>query len=308
MNDEYLVLLFYKYVQVDDPEKLKKIQFNLCKSLSIRGRIIVAGEGINGTIEGRRLNVEEYIKELTRDIRFSDIQFKRSVGTGNTFPKLSVKNRSEIVSAHLGNDINPNVTVGKYITPEQLYKWVHSKKKFYIVDMRNDYEQDIGHFNDSILAPFTNFRDLPKVLPILDSLKSEVIVTVCTGGVRCEKASGFLLQSGFKAVYQLQGGIISYMEKYPNEDFLGILYTFDGRVTMGFNTNDPKHVVVGRCKFCKGPAEKYFDCKNIYCKRKRHFISCERCIAKFHGFCSSQCVSSQNKCAKEHEVNSQFLQ
>ncbi|OGE18200.1 hypothetical protein A3F00_02775 [Candidatus Daviesbacteria bacterium RIFCSPHIGHO2_12_FULL_37_11] len=294
MNSRFNVLLFYKYTKISDPEEFRVEHLKLCEKLKLKGRIIIASEGINGTVEGTIKNTEKYIKTLTKDERFSDIHFKKSIGDGKAFPKLSIKVREEIVSAHLNNDKNPKKLTGNYITPEQLHGLIHSEKKFFIIDMRNDFEHAVGYFKNSILAPFKNFRDLPMVLPVLDSLKNETIITVCTGGVRCEKASGFLIQSGFREVYQLFGGIVSYMEKYPNEDFLGTLYTFDGRVTMGFNLAAPEHVIVGKCKFCKGSAEKYYDCKNIHCKRKRHFISCDKCIDKNIGFCNQICQKSSN--------------
>lgn len=262
---EFEILLFYKYVNLDNPGKTLEDQKAFCESLDLKGRIIISREGINGTVEGRAESTQKYITEMTKNPNFSDVHFKKSKGNGKAFPKLSIKLRDEIVSAHLGNDINPARLTGKYITPEELYNLIHSNKEFYIVDMRNDYETKVGYFEGSLLAPFENFKDLPKVLPILENLKGKIIVTVCTGGVRCEKASGFLVQNGFSDVYQLYGGIVSYMEKYPNEDFLGSLYVFDGRVTMGFNMKSKKHRVVGKCKFCGNPAEKYFDCKDIHC-------------------------------------------
>lgn len=291
--DNYQILLYYKYVPIEDPQVLKEAQIKLCEKLSLRGRIIVAKEGINGTVEGLIENTERYIRLMKthpsyggKDERFMNIHFKKSIGTGTAFPKLSVKVRSEIVSGHLGEvDVNPGKTTGKYLTPEDLQEWFKSGKKFYIVDMRNDYEHEIGHFKNSIFAPFQNFRDLPKVLEKLTDLKNQTVLTVCTGGVRCEKASGFLVKNGFKDVYQLYGGIVSYMEKYPNENFLGKLYVFDGRIAMGFNIDDPKHKIVGKCKFCFKSADTYRDCKNIYCQGKRHFISCEGCFEKYQGYC-----------------------
>lgn len=283
---KFQVLLYYKYVEIKNPQKLLEDQKALCESLDLKGRIIISKEGINGTVEGVLENTEKYIAEMIKNPDFADIHFKKSFGTGDAFPKLSIKLRDEIVSAHLGNDINPTELTGKYITPEQLHEWINCKKEIYLVDMRNDYEHAVGYFENSVLAPFENFRDLPKVLPILKDLKGKTIVTVCTGGVRCEKASGFLVENGFLDVYQLYGGIVSYMEKYPNEDFLGVLYVFDGRVTMGFNTKSKKHQVVGKCKFCGSPAERYFDCKDIHCEGKRHFISCDGCIEKSKGYCS----------------------
>lgn len=286
------ILLYYQYVAIDDPVEFAQQQMELCEKLELKGRIIVAKEGLNGTVEGSVKNTESYIKELISDDRFSNTNFKKSSGTGNAFPKLSIKVRPEIVSGHLGSeDINPGKLTGKYLTPEKLHQWIEDDKKFYLVDMRNDYEHAVGYFDKSILAPFHNFRDLPKVLPILYNLRGCTVVTVCTGGVRCEKASGFLLKNGFEDVYQLSGGIVTYMEQYPNEDFLGKLYVFDGRVTMGFNTDDPAHQIVGKCKTCDSAADDYYDCKNVFCVKKRHFISCSNCLDKTKGYCSDQCLA-----------------
>ena len=183
-------------------------------------------------------DTESYLEEFLKDKRFEGTHIKRGETSGDSFPKLSIKVRDELVASGLGEVKK----FADYVYPEELHEWISSGKRFFIVDMRNDYEHKVGYFKDSILAPFQNFRDLPKVIPILEPLKDETIVTVCTGGVRCEKASGFLLSEGFNKVYQLFGGIVTYMEKYPNEDFLGKLYVFDGRIVMGFNTDDPKHV------------------------------------------------------------------
>lgn len=291
MNN-FQILLYYKYVFIEDPAKLRQEQITLCEKLDLKGRIIVASEGINGTVEGLLENTEKYVSLVTEDPKFKETHFKRSIGTGNAFPKLSVKVRKDIVSDSIADlNLNPNKVTGKYLTPEDLNAWFKAGKKFYIVDMRNDYEHEIGYFKNSVLAPFQNFRDLPKVLETLTSLKDQTVLTVCTGGVRCEKASGFLVENGFKDVYQLYGGIVSYMEKYPNENFLGKLYVFDGRIAMGFNIDDPEHKVVGKCKFCAIPADTYRDCANLYCEGKRHFISCDNCFEKYQGFCQDKCTN-----------------
>jgi UPF0176 protein len=290
---DYQILLFYKYTKIENPEKFLKEHRKLCEDLGLTGRIIIAEEGINSTVEGTIENTEKYVNTMLTDSRFADVHFKRSIGTGNAFPKLSIKVRPEIVSSYLEHTkIDPTVETGKYITPEELHEWINSDKKFYMVDMRNDYEHQVGYFKDSLLAPINNFRDLPKVLPILEPLKGETIVTVCTGGVRCEKASAFLLDNGFNDVYQLYGGIVSYMEKYPNEDFLGKLYVFDGRITMGFNTDDAKHVIVGKCSICNKSADTYRDCSNLHCRHKRHFVACDKCWEDTKGLCIS-CSSNQ---------------
>lgn len=284
------IVLFYKYTPIANPEVLAKKQRQLCDKLSLKGRLIIAYEGINGTFEGLAENIANYVSALKADPRFEDIHFKLSDGTGNAFPRLSVKVRPEIVSSHLGEkDIDPTKITGKYLQAEELHDWIHNGKEFYIVDMRNDYEFEVGRFANSILPPLKNFRDLAGILPTLKSLKDKTVVTVCTGGVRCEKASGFLVNNGFSDVYQLYGGIVTYMEKYPNEDFKGTLYVFDGRVTMGFNLSDPKHEVVGKCWLCKKSAEKYVDCAYLHCRGKRHFICCQECIETYEGYCSAIC-------------------
>lgn len=286
----YQILLFYKYVLIENPEAEAVRQRELAQKLGLTCRTIIAKEGINGTFEGLTENTEEYIKIMQADSRFADIHFKKSPGTGKAFPKISIKVRAEIVSLGLGDqDFSPTEITGKYLQAEELHDWFKSGKEFYIVDMRNDYEHAVGRFAGSILPKLGNFRDLPEVLPELESLKDKTVLTVCTGGVRCEKASGFLVKNGFKDVYQLFGGIVTYMEKYPNEDFHGLLYVFDGRVTMGFNINDPKHVVVGECHLCQAKTENYIDCKYIHCQGHRHILCCESCEKKQGGYCSSEC-------------------
>ncbi len=294
IDGEYLrgmheILLYYTYTAIADPEELCRAQRVLCERLGLKGRIIIAPEGINGTVEGLVESTAQYIAETTSEPRFADMSFKRSIGTGSAFAKLFVRARSEIVSAHLGAaDVNPAQITGKYLQPEQLREWIRSGKEFYIVDMRNDYEHAVGFFKNSILPSLKHFRDLPSILPRLAHLKNKTVVTVCTGGVRCEKASGFLLTQGFADVYQLHNGIVSYMEKYPAEDFLGKLYVFDGRVTMGFGRPEQNQVVVGRCAQCAEPNEQFVNCAEPSCHA--HFICCAACVsAKGEAFCSWRC-------------------
>lgn len=277
MKSEFTIILFYKYITIADPEKLMQKQKLLCQRLGIKGRMLIAKEGINGTFEGTDENIEVYLHDLLSHPDFADIHIKKSKGTGSAFPKLSIKVRSEIVATHLEErDIDPNKVTGKYLTSEELHEWFKSGKEFYIVDMRNDYEQSVGVFKNSLNSGMGNFRDLPKVLDSLEHLKNKTILTVCTGGVRCEKASGFLVTNGFEDVYQLYGGIVTYMEKYPGEDFLGSLYVFDNRLVMGFNMDDPNREVIGKCIVCKEPSENFINCKDGFCHR--HFIVCERCL------------------------------
>lgn len=309
LNENFQVLLFYKYVSIEDPVELKIQQKKLCQDLGLKGRIIVANEGINGTLEGTVENTEKYISELQKDSRFKDINFKKSVGTGDAFPKLSVKDRPEIVAARLV-DINPNEVTGKYLDSDELYEWFKSGKEFYTVDMRNDYEYISGYFENSIVSGLHNFYDLPTVLPKLEKLKNKTIVTVCTGGVRCEKASGYLVLNGFKDVYQLRDGIQTFMEKYPNTYFKGKLYVFDNRLTVGFNTDDPNHEIVGTCFHCNKPSDNYVNCEYDMCHY--HYICCDDCKDPQINlaFCKKECKENYLKfqIKKEINLNAQFAQ
>ena len=294
-DEQYEIILFYKYVLITDPEAAAESQRELCEKLRLKGRCIIAPEGINATFEGTRENVKEYVQELEKDERFRNIHYKYSIGTGSAFPRLSVKVRKEIVSLNLSVcDIDPNAITGIHLKPEELHEWLKTGREFYIVDMRNAYEHKVGHFENSIMPPIENFRDLPKVVEQLAHLKNKTVLTVCTGGVRCEKASGFLIKEGFTDVYQLDGGIVSYIEKYPNEDFQGKLYVFDARVTIGFYTDDITHKIVGKCDNCKEQSENYVNCANPVCHR--HFIICERCLSKTgdKAFCPLGCVLSRH--------------
>lgn len=277
----------------------------ICEELGLKGRVLIAHEGINGTLEGLTEKTEEYVALLNAfdgttkaGIEgaenfgdFHDVIFKRSEGNGIAFPKLKVKVRPEIVSLRLRDagdeDIDPNKITGTHLPPEELHKWFESGEEFHIIDMRNGYEFPVGHFKGSIDPGMQNFRDLPKVLPKLEHLKKKKVLTVCTGGVRCEKASGYLKSKGFEDVYQLDGGIVKYMEKYPGEDFLGSLYVFDNRVVMNFDgevqagvREGKTHDVVGHCLRCGRASERYVNCLNPECNL--HFICCAACEESVH--------------------------
>ena len=268
----FKIILFYKYVAIKDPDLLMEEQRKICQKLKLKGRMIIAKEGINATLEGLDDNIKKYCEKLLTDKRFSDTHVKISDGTGSAFPKLSIKVRDEIVASGL-DGLNPNQVTGIYITAEELHNWLENKREFYIVDMRNDYEQKVGYFENSVLSNMENFRDLPKLIPKINRLKGKTVVTVCTGGVRCEKASAFLMENGFSNVYQLYGGIVTYMEKYPNEHFKGGLYVFDNRLVISFNRE-----IVGKCASCNKPSENYINCKDDFCHR--HFIACKDCVDK----------------------------
>ena len=294
---QFQVLLYYKYISIPDAEKVRDEQRELCLKLNLKGRIIVADEGINGTIEGTVSDTEKYIAAMDKSKYFKDISFKKSVGAGNAFPKLSVKYRPEVVTTKI-KGLNPNQVTGKYLSAEELQDWFEHKKEFYVVDMRNDYEYISGYFENFIPSGIHNFYDLPDVLPKIAHLKNKTVVTVCTGGIRCEKASGFLVENGFADVYQLKDGIQTYMEKYPNQHFKVKLYVFDGRMTVGFNTDLPEHEIVGTCMHCGVACDSYTNCEYDMCHY--HYICCDNCRDKETGltFDKAECKEKYLKYQK----------
>jgi UPF0176 protein len=287
---EFTIILFYKYVRIDDPKAEMTRQRTLCESLGLHGRMIIAEEGINATLEGTTENIESYITHMKSDVRFADVHWKKSIGTGDAFPKLKIKARLEIVSLHLENDINVSQNPAPRLTPEDLKQWYAEGRQFTIVDMRNDYEYKVGRFKDSIHPGLKNFRDLKEKISTLASLKEDVIIPVCTGGIRCEKASAFLVREGFKNVYQLDGGMVSYMEKFPAQEFEGTLYTFDNRIVMDFDPKE-KHMVVGQCDFCAEKTETFYNCAYPQCNLK--VLCCGECLEAKNKevFCSEECDS-----------------
>lgn len=283
------MLLFYKYVTIENPQELKESYLSLCKKHNLLGRTLIAEEGINGTVEGTIEDTENFAKELRSDVRFSDMQIKRSAGNGASFPKLSVKIREEIVGTRFPKEVDPRVNTAPHLSPEELRKWYEEDKDFVVVDMRNSYEFESGHFKKSIDPGMNASRELPQ---LIDKIKKETegktVLTVCTGGVRCEKMSAYLLHEGFKDVYQLDGGMHSYMEKYPGKDFLGTLFTFDNRLVMDFGG---EREVIGKCKRCGTTNEQYQNCANAECNML--FIICNDCMSsEGPGFCSEKCERS----------------
>lgn len=283
LNTNFRVLLFYKYVTIENAKEMMEIHRSVCEVLDLKGRIIIAEEGINGTVEGGFSNTEKYITFIRKDKRFKNMDIKLSESSGNSFPKLSVRVRDEIVGTHFSKHIDPRKKIARHIIADDLKKMYENNEDFIIVDMRNDYELASGQFKNTIDIGLTNSRDLvtDKVMDKLRIHKDKKIVAVCTGGVRCEKMATYLVDQGFSNVSQLYNGIHSYMEKYPGQDFLGTLYTFDGRVTMDFG-GDRK--IIGKCANCKVETETYYDMNEIKENEKgerskagTHLLFCDVC-------------------------------
>ncbi len=289
------ILLFYMYRNLENPEVLMERERAVWEVLGLKGRMIIAEEGINGTLEGTMEATEKYMQHLKNDKRFKYMDFKRSEGTGKSFPRISIKVRDEIVSTQLPKHINPRVKTAPRVTAKQLHKMYEKGEDFVVVDMRNSWEIASGHFKNTIDPGMKASRDLPtKIEKIKQEAGDKKIVTVCNGGVRCEKMSAYLLDQGFGNVYQLHNGIHTYMQAYPGANYEGTLYTFDDRLTMDFTDDRP---IVGKCYRCEKSSENYINCSNNTC----HLlcIICDDCGGEESiVFCSDKCKDTATSVTK----------
>lgn len=288
MQNEFVTILFYRYVNISEEnvKLLRNVLKPVCDVLGLKGRILVAREGINGTVEGPKDKIEILKKHILSYKYFRKMDIKQSITSGESFPKMKVKIKDEIVSTKYPKHIDPTVKTGKHINAAEVKKMFDKDEEFYVIDMRNDYEIKAGHFKNTVNTDWDMkaSRDLPNLIKDLENYKDKKILTVCTGGVRCEKMSAYLLDQGFKDVSQLHNGIHTYMQKYPGEDFKGTLYTFDNRMTMDFGGETRE--VVGECYVCKGKTEKFGHCAFTMCHQ--HLLFCDEHL-KTPNYCNEKC-------------------
>ncbi len=282
------ILLYYKYAAIPNPAEIRDAQKILCHKLGVKGRILVSGEGINGTVAGEETAINEYMAETAKEPLFNDMEWKISWAEEQVFPRLKVVVRDEIVTLGVkksGADVALE-NKATYIEPNELLEWYDSNKDFVIIDARNGYEARIGKFKNSITPSIDNFRDFPNfVATQLSKYKDQEVVTYCTGGVRCEKASAYLRENGFKKVRQLHGGIHEYGQKAGGKHFEGEMFVFDKRLHLPVNTTNPS--IISTCRYCETEVARYIDCSVLSCDSL--FICCETCESAHQSACSPQC-------------------
>lgn len=255
-QERYTVILFYKFFHVENPAALRESQRALCVSLNLKGRMLIAHEGVNATFEGRADDVIAYKVALKQIPEMADIVMKESEGTGKGFTKLMVKVRPEIVTLGAGSfdvqtETAPEVTAGELDT---MYA---NNEDFVVLDLRNDFEIEAGQFEKTVHPDLRNFRDLPDKLEAINHLKDKKVIAVCTGGIRCEKATCLLKKAGFSNIYQLKDGIHTYMQQFPGKHFKGSLFVFDNRMVTPVVPTDNLEII-GRCKFCNTSCETFY--------------------------------------------------
>lgn len=280
------IILYYKFIPVKDPEMTMHWQRELCNRLGLKGRIIISPHGINGTLGGNLDSLKQYKSRMNASVVFRDITYKWSEGSTEHFPKLKVRVKPEIVSFNAADEIVVSQkgieNGGKHLKPAALHKLVEEKTKngeevlFY--DGRNMYEAQIGKFKNTIIPKASTSRDFKEDIENgeISKYKDKPIVTYCTGGIRCEILSAMMLNRGYKEVYQMDGGIVKYGEKYADDGLWeGKLFVFDDRMQVGFSD---KSKDIARCESCGVKTSNLVNSTNI--RRKLH-VMCQECAREY---------------------------
>lgn len=291
MEKEYSILLYYCYARIDDHEAYREEHHLFCIDHNLRGRVIISPEGLNGTVSGKEADCKAYMVYVRSDERFVDTEFKVEASDILAFAKLHVRVKPEIVHSSLRH-INPRERTGTYVEPEEFKELLREPDEDTIIlDVRSNYEHDVGRFKNAMTLDIENFREFPERVKELDHLKNKKVVTYCTGGIKCEKASAYLLEQGFENVYQLHGGIIKYGIETGGEDFEGKCYVFDNRITADVNSVNPS--VVSKCHITGTLTDRMVNCANPGCNA--HIAMSEEAGWLMDGCCSDDCRQNPAK-------------
>ncbi len=262
----------YKFVRLDDYQTMQPILLSFCQERQIFGTILLAEEGINGTVVGSRQDLGELLTFLKTDSRLSDLEHKESYSEDIPFHRMKVKLKKEIVTMGQPN-IKPSHRTGIRIQPKQ-WNEIISDPDVILIDARNEYEFQVGSFKDAISPGTTNFREFPDfVNNNLEGQKTKKIAMFCTGGIRCEKASTYMLEQGFEEVYQLNGGILKYLEEIEQDESLweGECFVFDSRISVDHQLVDGSFE---QCFACRRPITD----EDMKSKDYEKGVSCLHCI------------------------------
>ncbi|MEE2912875.1 MAG: rhodanese-related sulfurtransferase [Planctomycetota bacterium] len=268
---EFLVATFYRFTTLEDTEMMQVSIESCCRENDVRGIVLLANEGINATIAGTREGVFKVLHLLKKDSRFAELTWKESITQKQPFRKLRVRLKKEIVTMGVSG-IDPERMTGAYVKPED-WNVLISDPNIVIVDTRNDYEVEIGSFKDAVNPKISSFGELPQWIEENIDVDAEPRVAMfCTGGIRCEKSTALLKEAGVNEVYQLEGGILKYLERVPEDQSLwdGQCFVFDERVSVGHGLKVGEYEL---CRACRNPISDAERSSPYY----REGVSCQRC-------------------------------
>ncbi|MBO1520213.1 rhodanese-related sulfurtransferase [Oceanisphaera pacifica] len=271
---QFVVCALYKFVTLDNHQALREPLQSMMESVQIRGTLLLANEGINGTVAGSRDAIEQLKAWFANDARFSGIDYKESLSEEQPFYRTKVKLKKEIVTLGV-EGIDPKRVVGTYVSPQD-WNALISDPEVVVVDTRNDYEVGIGTFKGALNPNTDSFREFPEyVKNNLDANKHKKVAMFCTGGIRCEKSTAYLKEQGFDEVYHLHGGVLKYLEEVPAEESLweGECFVFDNRVTVDHQLQPGQYQLCSACRAPLSPAE-------LQHAHYQHGVSCPHCYDK----------------------------
>lgn len=284
---DYLVLAFYQYAPIADPHQEVKFHKEFFENRDITSRIYISEEGINGQMSGSQKDAMAYIDWMhTRD-PFKELYFKIHHWHEQVFPRQTVKYRKQIVALDKKVDTTNG---GVHLSPEDWHHMLEESQDHLLIDVRNDYESKIGHFEGAELPRCNTFREFHAYTEELEKRvdRTKPIMMYCTGGIRCEIYSAYLKEKGFENVYQLDGGVINYGLKVGGKKWLGKLFVFDDRMAVPISEEETD--VIGKCHHCGASTENYYNCANMDCNEL--YLCCSDCLQKFGGCCQASCVDA----------------
>lgn len=290
---------FYQYFLVDDPKQLRDDLYKALTQLKVFGRIYIATEGINAQISLPVKQVDAFRAYLNTIPPLHHIRLNAAVDDdGKSFWVLKIKVREKIVADGITDPGFSMQNKGSYVNAVQMNTLLQDDDTI-VIDMRNHYEYEVGHFVKAIEIPSDTFREqLPMAVDMLKDKKDKHIIMYCTGGIRCEKASAYMLHHGFNQVYHLEGGVINYVRQAKEAGieprFIGKNFVFDDRLGERI-TED----IIAKCHQCGKPADTHTNCKNDGCHLL--FIQCDHCAAEFDGCCTTECQTIFNMPLKEQQ-------
>tara|TARA_Y100000294_G_scaffold177104_1_gene201433 strand:+ start:51 stop:1091 length:1041 start_codon:yes stop_codon:yes gene_type:complete len=277
---------FYAYHPIENPQAVRDQLFITWNKLNILGRIYIATEGINAQLSAPEQNWSEFCETMNSFPFLRNVPIKKAIQEGNSFYKLTIKVRKELVAYGVPENSYDMNKVGNHLSAEE-FNQALEKPETIVVDMRNYYESEVGRFESAVIPDVEISKELlPEVKHILDGKEEEQILLYCTGGIRCEKASSYLMNHGFKNVNQLSGGIIKYAHEIDKKGlkskFIGKNFVFDDR--LGERVTED---VIAKCHICGNACDDHTDCNNDACHIL--FIQCETCFKELDGCCSKEC-------------------
>ncbi len=281
----YLILAYYCFTPIEDPEIEVRKHKKFFQNLDVAGRIYLSKEGINGQMSGAEKDAEAYIAWLRSDPRFANMTFKIHHHHENIFARMTVKCRSQLVALDYKVDLSKG---GQHLSPKEWKEMLEQHPDVLLLDVRNQYEWVIGHFEGATCPPLDNFRDF---LHYAEHLKDNVnkagtkVMMYCTGGIRCELYSAVLKEKGFDEVYQLEGGLLNYGLQEGDAHWKGKVFVFDDRLAVAIDGQECEPI--SRCSHCHLPNDTYYNCANMDCNAL--FLCCDSCIETYSGCCCHAC-------------------